>query len=196
MKQITRKELIAFAAGLLLGAALTYQFINVPKEHNDYLSDDYHVHADFLVYLNDAPLNLSEDDYMTTAEQELHEHAHLHDNEGQVQHMHEEGVTFAEFLESLGFELTPECMTVGEESYCTDEKNVLLLFVNDQPFEGDITTFEAKDEDRVLLYYGEYNAGKITTYLDEVGDDACYYSGTCPERGIAPPESCGLTCEL
>lgn len=197
MKKLTGKELVAFGVGALLGALITQQFV-LPTDSETNLphSDAYHVHADFLIYVNDKVVNLNDDKHMTTHEQEHHEHAHLHDNEGKIQHMHEPGVTFAEFLGSLGIELTNDCLTVNDETYCTDGEEVLLLFVNDEPFKGNVTTFEAMDEDRVLLYYGAYDAQVITDYLDEVGDEACIYSGTCPERGTAPPESCGLTCEL
>jgi len=59
-----------------------------------------------------------------------------------------------------------------------------------------ITTYVPVDDDRILLYYGEATNTMIATYLENIPDDSCYYSGTCPERGVAPDEECGLTCEL
>jgi hypothetical protein len=70
------------------------------------------------------------------------------------------------------------------------------LFVNGELFTSPITQYVPVDNDRILLYYGNYDLGTIQPYLDAIPNDACYYSGTCPERGIAPDEECGLTCEL
>ena len=133
---------------------------------------------------------------MTTAQQELHEHAHLHDGNGEVKHLHQREVAFAEFLDSLGVTLSDTCIIYEDEEYCSNETKELRLFVNNEPFSGAITDYEITDEDRLLVYYGEYDEETITRYLNEVKNDACYYSGTCPERGVAPPESCGLTCEI
>lgn len=203
MNNIKPNELLAFVIGVILGGTLTYVFFSNQHSHSHdgthqitQPDEEYHVHADFLIYINDDKINLSEEVYMTTATQELHEHAHLHDGNGEVQHMHSEGITFAEFINSLGLTVTDDCISYNEETYCDNDTKQLQLFVNNELYDGPITGFEAKDEDRLLLYYGPYDEEKITTYMNEVKNDACYYSGTCPERGIAPPESCGLTCEL
>ena len=196
MDSIKKNELIAFAAGVLLGSFMTFQFLSAQNSTDHQHYDEYHVHADFLIYIQDEKIDLEKEIYMTTSEQELHEHAHLHDANGEVQHMHKEGITFAEFINSLGLNVTDECITYDGTEYCSSEEESLLLFVNNEQYEGSITNFEAMDEDRVLLYYGPYDEEKITGYMNEVKNDACFYSGTCPERGIAPPESCGLTCEI
>ncbi len=141
-------------------------------------------------------IDLSAGEYMTTATQELSDYVHLHDNDGDVEHIHLEGVTFSEFLNTLGLTFTDECLTYDGKKYCEDTANVLRLYVNDEKFEGDITSYTPKDEDRILVFYGDATSTNFTALLETVNDDACYFSGTCPERGIAPPENCGLTCEL
>jgi len=198
MKDIKHKEIISFFAGLLLGALITFQFI--PNFYNDHgiggHSDEYHIHSDFLFYVNDEKIDLGIEELMTSAEQQLHSHVHLHDDNGEIVHMHKEEITFAEFLDSISITLTNDCLTFNEQSYCSDEEEILELFVNYEPFNGPITSYVPMDDDAILLYYGANDQATIKNYLDEIKDDACYYSGTCPERGIAPPESCGLTCEL
>jgi hypothetical protein len=72
----------------------------------------------------------------------------------------------------------------------------VLLFVNGELYSAPYTEYEPVDDDSILLYYGDPQNESIQSYIEEIPDDSCYYSGTCPERGIAPPESCGLTCEL
>lgn len=200
-----RTEIIACLVGLVIGASLTAWFI-VPSgtlfsspstTHSITQTDEeYHIHADFLIYVNDTKLDMNREEFMTTNEQTLHTQAHLHDGNGEVLHLHEPGVTFAAFLESLSLVLTEDCLTVATTAYCTSEESQLSLYVNAEPYPGAITEYEPIDDDAILLYYGAYNKELITTYMNEVKDDACYYSGTCRERGVAPPESCGLTCEI
>jgi hypothetical protein len=195
----------SFIVGALIGAAgvsgVLWQQERTHTDHHDNhpiadpYDSEYHVHADFHIIVNDTLLDLSSDQFQTTGMQSLHPDAHLHDNNGDVKHIHAEGITFAEFLESLGMKLTDSCLTL-DNKYCSGETAEVLLYVNNELFTSSITQYIPVDDDRILLYYGDAQNSEITTYLNNVPDDACYYSGTCPERGIAPNEECGLTCEL
>lgn len=201
------QELFACSFGMLIGGFGVY-FIQSQLPHSAHLytsehpianpyDSEYHVHADFHIVVNGERVDLSDDMFMTTAEQSFHPDAHLHDNDGDVKHIHAEGVTFMEFLKSLEITLTEDCLTL-DNSYCTNEDNRLMMYVNDMPFTDSIESYIPVDDDRILVYYGTNNPDpeQLQSYLDAVPSDACYYSGTCPERGVAPPESCGLTCEL
>jgi hypothetical protein len=168
------------------------------SQHHEHTADEWHTHADFLVYIQDSQLDFSKPAYMTTAQQEPHRYAHLHDDNGQVLHLHAPNITFAEFLGSLGYQLTEDCFTTpANEIYCTDDTNTLVLYVNNQPLDRSAhTTYQPADLDRILLVYGNYSSTEVDSLLATVSDESCIYSGSCPERGIAPAESCGLTCEL
>jgi hypothetical protein len=210
MRTTFRNELLACCLGIIVGGAGTALALGemaslLPGsggEHGhgehpiaDPSDDEYHVHADFLVYLEHEKLDLAKPEYMTTDEQELHTAAHLHDGNGEVMHIHEKGVTFAEFITSLGFAITDTCLTTpAGEQYCETSEQKIQLYANGETV--DLATYEPVDDDQLLLYYGDPDHERISEYLKAIPDDACYYSGTCPERGVAPPESCGLTCEL
>jgi hypothetical protein len=168
------------------------------QKHNPftYYEDEVHVHADFLIYINDKKIDLTDVKYQSSTEQILHKNVHLHDGEDNVVHRHAEGITFAEFLGSIGFTLTNDCLTTDDgERFCDSEETVLTLYVNKEPY-SNITSYIPQEEDQVLLYYGTKNNPNLNQYLDSITDESCIYSGTCPERGIAPAESCGLTCEI
>ena len=79
--------------------------------------------------------------------------------------------------------------------YCTSTDSVFAVYVNGEQLQS-VTTYVPNEGDQILLYYGVPDETVIADYLNEVTTDACIYSGTCPERGLPPPESCGLTCEL
>ena len=155
-----------------------------------------HVHSDFIVYLGGKAYDFTDDKYQTKTDHALHDHIHLHDNDDDVIHRHDHGITLVEFMDSLGFLMTNDCITTDENiEFCSDEASKLQLFVNGSKVD-DVVNYINQEEDRLLLFYGDPEDEIISFLLDEVTDKACIYSGTCPERGIAPPESCGLTCEL
>ncbi len=190
------RELAVCFLGGVVGAFLTYTlFIDQPV--TDPYDTDYHIHADFVVYLRGERLDLAQQQYMTSAEQSLHDDVHLHDDVGDVVHYHAPEVTFSEFLSSLGYTLTNDCfITSSGEQFCNNDTETLQLYVNDKHYSGDISAYVPADLDRILIHFGDEADPKLADYLREVEDKACIYSGSCPERGVAPAESCGLTCEL
>lgn len=197
----------SFLIGVLVGGGATYFLQTSLHGHTDHAlhhdqhpiadpyDSDYHVHADFHIVVRDTLVDLAGDRFQTTSQQELHPDAHLHDKNGDVKHIHAERVTFADFLSSLSITLTDNCLTLDNE-YCSDEDQMLQLYVNNELYSEPFTSYVPVDNDRILLYYGEPTNPMIDTYLENIPDDSCYYSGTCPERGVAPDEECGLTCEL
>lgn len=163
----------------------------------DPFDSKYHVHADFRIFVADEQVDLSGEEFMTTGTHMVSKHAHLHDGNGEVEHIHAENLTFAGFLDSLDITLTDSCLALfGGEALCSDEEQAILLYVNEALYTEPMSEYEPVDDDRILLYYGEPTNQNLSTYIEDIPFDSCYYSGTCPERGIAPPESCGLTCEL
>lgn len=190
------REITAFVLGLIISIAGYILYESLQPHDHTYYDDEVHVHSDFLLVVNDEVISLAADKYQSSAQQILHTNFHFHDNDDEVMHRHAEGLTLAAFLTSLGFTLTTDCLvTDTKETYCTDETNALTLYVNGEPFEA-ITSYVPEERDRVLLYYGDQDNPQLETYLNDVTDRACIYSGTCPERGLPPPESCGLTCEI
>ena len=196
MNKKQTQEMAAFFVGMLVGGFFTYSFL-IDTTPEVVVSEDYHIHADFIVQTGETVHSYGTAEFMSTAEHILHPDAHLHDEDGEVLHMHEENISFAEFLDSLGIKTTDGCIALpNDDTYCAVEGASWSLFVNDQLWAGDFTTYVPQDLDRILLYYGQPENASIQTYLDAVTDNACFYSGSCPERGVAPAESCGLTCEL
>lgn len=185
------KKILIILAVILL-AVFGYRFYLASQDHYD---TEVHVHSDFAVYVNNQKLDFSQDKYQSSAGHEKNEHIHVHDKNGNVVHRHAEGVTFAEFLHSLGFMLTNDCFTLdtGEE-FCTDASTTVALYVNGKEVK-DKTGYINQEKDRILLTVGTAGA-TIDEELASVTDEACVHSGTCPERGVPPVETCGLTCDV
>ncbi len=125
-----KREIFAFLLGILFGGFFSYSFIpgRLDHDHSENADDKYHIHADFLIQVEDNTIDFGQAELMTTATNERHKHAHLHDDEGEVLHMHEENITFVEFLNSLDVELSESCLTVQKEEFCTnDNKSIKLI---------------------------------------------------------------------
>ena len=188
--------------GLVTGAAATYILLinqgydplhRLRADHHD---DEYHIHADLLIMMGEDRIDLTNKKYQSYLNHVLHPGVHLHDENDDVIHFHAPGITLPEFFSSIGITLTDQCFTKEETSWCNNDTKTLQLFVNGRDTTNALTSYVPKDEDQVLLFYGPVNDPAITTLENQITTDACLYSGTCPERGTAPPESCGLTCEL
>lgn len=196
---------LAFVAGVIVAVvagAIMLPSLSPAADDHDHASHDHggasevHVHSDFLVVLDGEQVDLSGDRYMSAANQILHPDMHLHDNNDEVIHRHAENISLGDFFGSLGFELTNECITTpnGEE-FCSNSKKQLALFVNGERVDA-LASYVNQEEDQILLYYGGIDTDALSDLQGQITNDSCIYSNTCPERGTAPPESCGLTCEL
>jgi hypothetical protein len=192
------KYIVATAGIILFGAAyylyayqdaiLTYLFPIPPQT--------VHVHADFALYIHEEHIRFTDDRYQSSAESVKHPDMHFHDNIDTVVHRHAEGITLAEFFAAMNVTLTDTCLTLDDGvSYCEDTQNVLHLYVNGTSVDT-LPQYIVQEKDQLLLYYGQFDQERIDNYLQTVTDESCIYSGTCPERGTPPPESCGLTCDV
>lgn len=203
---ISKSELLACGIGVVIGGlaamllmgqlTLTEDNLGHPIDYSDTL-EEVHVHSDFVLFLDGEEIDLSDDKYQSKTAHILHADVHLHDNNDEVIHRHDHGITLGEFFGSIGFDLTPDCITSDTGTlFCTNDPNELMVFVNDERIE-DFANYVNQEEDRILIYFGDKDDSEtIKNLLLSITNNSCIYSGTCPERGVAPPESCGLTCEL
>ncbi len=191
--------IVGIVASVLIGLFYTAQHNNSwwPWSDDHTHSEEFHIHADLRIVIDGEVMNLARPEYMSTAESIRHDHVHLHDNDGEVVHIHAPHISLVTFLNSLGITLTDTCLTVDQNSHCTDESNTLKLIVNGEPYEVVFTSYVPKDLDQILLFFGtKEDTDRAMQEFQNVSDRACIFSGSCPERGLPPPESCGLTCEL
>lgn len=163
--------------------------------------DPNHTHADFAIYLEGEKLDFSSPEYMSESEGEEtdedheahghkhHPYLHLHDGIGHVIHQHKPDLAFGEFLSSLGFTMTQQCLTLDSGvMVCPEGSKKWQMFVNGQEHPLD-PEFHFKDRDKILLTYGT-SSEQIKKQLEAMTDDACLYSRTCPSRGEPPAENC------
>lgn len=132
----------------------------------------FHAHFDVRIVVNGNAIDLTQDKYQSKEGAELDPNVHLHDKNGKVVHIHKEGVTLGELLDSLKLNITGR------------------LFVNGKEVTGDLRKYTPQDLDKVLIVSGTMTDAQITSQESLVSNDSCIYSLKCPERGTPPPESC------
>lgn len=192
------KYIIATIALLLIGAGFAFSFYGeeILEAVLPQTAKEVHVHSDFAFYVTDNKIDLTQEKYQSSPESVKHPTMHFHDSVDTMIHRHAEGIALGEFMNAIGIELSDSCVKLDTgEQYCTNAANSLMLFVNGKE-EDEIASYITQEEDQILLYYGDPNSSKVTEYQNSITDEACMYSGNCPERGTPPFESCGLTCEI
>ncbi len=172
------KKLIIYVLAALIIAALLFGLASDPLKPKH---EEIHRHFDFRLYLDGQAVDLSQDQYQSIEGHELNEAVHLHDNDGEVVHVHAEGVTLDEFLDSIGVQLP----VTGDTK----------VFVNGKEDTRGLA-YQPQDLDRILAAH-DASQDEIATQLALVTDRACIYSEKCPERGQRPPtETCVGQCVI
>ncbi len=177
--------------------------------------DPNHTHADFAVWVGTTKLNFSDARYMSEAYDPnsgreirvdpMRKYLHLHDGNGHVAHRHKPGLTFGEFFASLGITMSGSCITLDDFQYsaldegwkndfaitkdvCSNGKFHWQMVINGVA--GELNPgYVFNDGDQILFTY----SASDTAYLEqweEMTNDACMYSQTCPWRGDPPTENC------
>lgn len=196
-------------AAVIIGASVAF---GVFREYKN--PDPNHTHADFAVWVNGQQLDFTDEIYMSGEYVEgegtkrdpnpMRTYLHLHDEIGHVVHRHKPGLTIGDFFASLGLPMEGQCMTLDTLQYnaldagwkedfaveprlCTNGKFHWTMIVNgtEMPFNP---AYDFADGDKILLVY---SAGDMhDEQMDEMTNDACLYSKTCPWRGDPPAENC------
>lgn len=127
----------------------------------------YHIHANFRVYINGKAVDFSDKKYMET-----NPDIHLHDNKGDLIHIHKQGMKLADLFFSLKLEIPP-----ASKLYVNGKENSLD------------NQYIPQDLDRILVT-DTTDPATLREELASVPDDACIYSLKCPTRGTPPTEKC------
>jgi protein-disulfide isomerase len=126
----------------------------------------YHIHANFMVYTNGTAVDFSKDN-------EMNPDIHIHNNKGDLIHIHKQGMTLGDFFTSIQ-------MTFSKNSY--------TLFVNGKE-NTQFMNYVLQDLDKILITNATDEV-TVQKQIASVPDDACIYSLKCPQRGTPPPENC------
>jgi len=124
-----------------------------------------HQHAAFLVKVNGQNIDFSQPQYQVQSD-----YIHVENGDGTTLHRHATNVTFVDFLKSVKMDIDKKnnCLafTNGTE-YCDDNNNKLRTFINGNST-GSISDYVLKNNDRLLVIYGNETDEQIANALDEL----------------------------
>jgi len=130
--------------------------------------DSTHDHTALFIFINGDVFDLSKPEYMIRARR-----VHIEGLDGTIIHKHATGITIGHFLESLGFNFDNNCLDVGQNNYCNDDKNKLQFFVNGKP-NKEFNNYIFRNDDRLLISYGGDNDEVVNQQLNILNDIEIY----------------------
>jgi hypothetical protein len=119
-----------------------------------------HIHAGLLTMIYDQQF-----DYTSTAYQLKNPYIHFEKGNGETVHMHAANVTMAYLFETVKIGLDDKCFTFPDKrAFCTNANYTLKFFVNHHQV-PDLANYVFKDQDRLLISYGNENETQINSQL-------------------------------
>lgn len=167
-------------AGLVLGA-----FIILAIRFATYSVHTTHYHANFAVYINGQREEFKGFQYyeevaacVANGPIQPAQRAHMHDNINSVIHVHDDGVTWQQFFNNIGWTLGPNFIQDDKQNmYIENGNNKLNIVLNGQNLTGltSIANTVIKDRDRLLISFGNINSKTLDTEFKSVPATAKHY---------------------
>jgi hypothetical protein len=122
-----------------------------------------HIHAGLLVMIYGQQF-----DFTSTAYQLKSPYIHFEKGNGETVHMHATNVTMGFLFGTLKIGLDDKCYTFPDaRKFCTNDKYTLKFYVNHHQV-PDLANYVFKDQDRMLISYGNENETQINSQLARV----------------------------
>ena len=107
-------------------------------------------------------------DFSTPAYQVKSPYIHFEGNNGETVHRHAANVTMGYLFDTLQIGLTDDCYVFPDKrEFCTNNDYNLKFFVNHEPIQS-IRNHVLKQNDRILISYGNENSTEISEQLARV----------------------------
>ncbi|HSH17907.1 MAG TPA: hypothetical protein VK978_00840 [Candidatus Saccharimonadales bacterium] len=181
IKSLLTTKWAYIAYGLLLGTflVLAIRFITYAAPH------DTHYHANFGVYINGEQEKFKAPQYYEEVSIcGLHDamqpkmRAHMHNQEAGAIHVHDDGVTWGQLFNNLGWYVGPDFIRTNDRMYVADDLNKLNIVLNGDNLTGlsTITNELIDDQDRLLISYGDADVGTLESQFKSVPNNAAEYN--------------------
>ncbi len=164
---------IIFVLILLFGFA-TYHL----NKHTYPVYNSIHIHADFAIYIDGIKITFDNDLYQSTDKVARHQFQHLHDNQGEVLHIHAKKQSIGDFFSSLGLYLKEDCLYLQPKDTKLCSEDGLKLFVNDKKYKNKYSSYVPKDLDKFLLTNSTQKE-EIEKQINNITNKACIHSKKC-----------------
>ncbi len=127
---------------------------------------DEHEHAGILVRIHGDKFDFSLPPYQVKSP-----YIHFEGGDGNTIHRHASGVPLGFLFDTIKVGLTDECFIFPDKApnhtFCNDDKYTLKFYINHQKVSG-IRDYIIKEDDRILISYGNQNQTQIDDQLREL----------------------------
>ncbi|MBT5201017.1 MAG: hypothetical protein HOK63_04020 [Thaumarchaeota archaeon] len=179
--------IVAISFLLISAGAFTFYFINQPEidsqlidntlnfdpekqmieKYNigEYGSD--HAHAAILITIDGEQLNFGLNQFQLSSK-----YIHFENHNPYMIHKHAVGVPLEMLFTSFNLEITQDCIILNYEKskeFCSENDQHLLFFLNGEKYYPDISQYEIKHDDRIMISFGgEKSISKNLAYLESL----------------------------
>jgi hypothetical protein len=137
-----------------------------------------HYHANFALYINGQKDEFKSFTFYEEIQacsdhnaDNVKGHAHMHDQNNHLIHIHAAGVTWGDFFANLGYGLTDKAVVTDGGMFASSENNKLTFTLNGQPVSA-IANNVIHSEDVLLINYGNDNNQTLQNRYNEITRDA------------------------
>lgn len=114
-----------------------------------------HAHTAIVIFINGDTINFAQEQFQLKSR-----YVHFENNNPYQIHRHATNVPLEMLFDSIGIDITEQCIIVSDKSYCNEMK----FFVNEN-IKPDITSYIPNHKDRILISLGEGNIPEQLEYL-------------------------------
>lgn len=177
--------ILGIVIGVLLISAVRLVAMPDPEPHP-------HYHANWSIFIEGEKLDLSDDLYMEDVfacsadpnNQRPEDRIHMHENNGDVVHVHDSGATWGHLMANIGFTIGDDYLITDSGRYEEDGERTLKFIANGMPVSS-IRNRLVRSEDRLLISYGPRSEEEvIAEQFSQIPESAGEYN-TMPD-----PASC------
>jgi hypothetical protein len=126
-----------------------------------------HEHAVLWIDLNGTKVNFTQPKYMARSNY-IHLESYNGTLDGTTIHRHATNVPMGEFIKSVGMDISNGCfITDNGTKFCNNKNHKLKFFVNGNETK-DIMNYVLKNNDRILIIYGNQSINKIQNEIQDL----------------------------
>ena len=153
-----------------------------------------HYHANFAMYIDNQRVDFSDDRFMEdvagcslSGEKLPEDRAHLHENNQDTIHIHDEGVSWGHFFSNIGVVFDSQFLSGGNGQVFEETQDKEITYIlNWEKVRNPFNTLIGS-EDRLLISYGAESREEINAQYDKISTNAEEFNGKYD------PGSCGGT---
>jgi hypothetical protein len=174
---VSKRMLLTGIAGAVVGA-----LIILGIRFFAYNPEQIHYHANFAVYIDGQREQFKGPQYYEEIagscavgkDIKPAQRAHLHDNVNDVIHVHDHAVTWGDLFINLHWAIGPDFISTPDHVYLADDAHRITYLINGHAYD-DISSVVIKDQDRMLIDYGDGNGATAQQEFLHVAKTAHQY---------------------